>query len=149
MYVQSTQKGKEMKRFILIAMILFCANSLKSQEFKFLPMKYDAPNTINGTFANYSIFKYDKVKHFSLHAAMVLINPIKKYDLDLWCSVAFGVGYEIYDGFDHKRTLGFSWTDLIFDVSGAITGVWLKDMLHSRGIYVLIDKRGITFNWRL
>lgn len=131
-----------MKRVLIIFSLLLSFSVLEAQTFKFLPLGYDAPDTKNGKY-----IKYDKIGHFTLHTALVLFNPIKKNNIDLYTSILFGVCYEVYDGFDWKRTCGFSFVDLIFDVSGAILGTFLKDLCH-HWFYVLVDKNGISLQLR-
>ena len=128
-----------MKKLILI---LFLFSPVEAQTFKVLPWEYDAPTTEHGDF-----FKYDKADHFTSHALLTMIIPTKKYDLDLWLSVTVGVLWEIRDGLQWKRSGGFSRVDLIADIAGAMFGVWLKDLCHELGFYVLINKNGISINF--
>ena len=129
-----------MKKLILI---LFLISPVEAQTFKFLPLKYDAPDTEQG-----DLFKYDKLDHFAAHALLTMMIPTKKYNLDLWGSVAVGFIYEIKDGFEWRRTLGFSVVDFILgDIAGAMAGVFLKDLLHQFGIYILINKNGISIHF--
>ncbi len=128
-----------MKKLILI---LFLVSPVEAQTFKVLPMEYDAPDTPHGDF-----FKYDKLDHFAGHVLLTMAIPIKKYNLDFWGSVFAGLIFEINDGFEWHRTSGFSRTDFIFDVAGSIAGVWLKDILHQFGIYILINNNGISIHF--
>ena len=130
-----------MKKLILI---LFLVSPVEAQSFKFLPMKHDAPNTQQGDF-----FKYDKLDHFTAHALLTMAIPTKKYNLDLWCSIFAGLIYELNDArpVNVDVTMGFSRTDFIFDIAGAIFGVFLKDLFHSIGVYVLIERNRISLNF--
>lgn len=106
-------------------------------------MKYDAPDTENGKY-----IKYDKAEHFIAHAVLAMVIPTKKYNLDFWGSVFVGLIFELNDGItDYERTLGFSRVDFIFDIAGAMAGVFLKDLLHSIGIYILINNNGISIHF--
>lgn len=127
-----------MKKLILI---LFLVSPVEAQTFKWYPIERDYPNS------EYGVLKYDKLDHFAGHVLLTMVIPVKKYNLDFWGSVFAGVIYEINDGFEWRRTNGFSWVDLIFGISGSITGVFLKDLLHEFGIYILINKNGISINF--
>ncbi len=127
-----------MKTLILL---LFLFSPVEAQTFKWYPIERDYLDSEHG-----SIFKYDKVDHFTSHALLTLIIPTKKYNLDLWLSVTAGLLYEVRDGYQWKRSGGFSCVDFIADVSGAIAGMWIKDLCHSLGVYVLINRDGISIN---
>lgn len=129
-----------MKRLILI---LFLFSPVEAQTFKILPLERDAPNSEQGKYV-----KYDKVEHFVAHAMLTMIVPTKKYDLDLWLSVTAGLLWEIRDGLQWKRSGGFSITDFILgDIAGAIAGVFLKDLCHELGFYILINDNGISIHF--
>ncbi len=133
---------KLIKRIILIAIVLLWCDNLMAQGFKFLPLKYDAPDTPHG-----DIFKYDKLDHFAGTALLTMVIPIRKYNLDLWVPMAANFLFEIKDGFQHKRSWGFSWVDTLAGVAGPILGMWLKDILYNKGIYVLVNRNGISLQF--
>ena len=131
-----------MRKLILTCAILLLSSPVEAQSFKWYPVERDFPNSKYGKF-----FKYDKADHFATSALSVMIIPTKKYNLDFWTTIVLGVGYEIYDGYDWRRSGGFSVTDLIFNIAGAITGVWIKDLCHTLGISVLVNRNGISINF--
>ncbi len=111
-----------MKKLIIIA-FLFSISPLEAQTFKVLPLKYDAPSTLQGDF-----FKYDKLDHFVSHALLTMCIPSKKYRLLV--PFALGLAYEVYDGFTWNRSGGFSVVDMIANIAGIIFGIWLEDLFH-------------------
>lgn len=129
-----------MRKLILI---LFLFSPVEAQTFKLYPVHNDYPDSKYGSF-----LRYDKADHFAISALLVTIIPTKKYNLDFWLSVSAGFSWEIRDGLNHKRTGGFSWIDFILgDIAGAMAGVWLKDLCHELGVYVLINKNGISIHF--
>lgn len=132
-----------MKKLFLIIIIFFVCVPVFGQV-RFLPMKYDSPLTESGSF-----FKYDKLDHFCSHALLVMAIPTKKYNIDFWISVTAGFIFELNDGTNaqFRRTLGFSRVDFIGDVTGAIMGMFLKDIFHKFGVYILVNKDGISLKF--
>lgn len=130
------------RKLLLIAIIALWGVSLQAQSFKVLPMKYDAPDTPHG-----DIFKYDKLDHFAGTALLTMVIPIRKYNLDLWIPMTANFLFEIKDGFQHERSWGFSWVDVIAGVAGPIVGMWLKDLLYNKGIYVLVNRNGLSIHF--
>jgi len=128
-----------MKKLILI---LFLFSPVEAQTFKVLPWEYDSPTTEQG-----DLFKYDKLDHFVSHMVLTMIIPTKRNNLDLLVSIGAGFLFEVVDGFNNSRTWGFSRTDFIFDIAGSIAGVFLKDLCHELGFYVLINKNGISIHF--
>ncbi len=131
-----------MKYIQLTLFIMLFSTITQAQGFKVLPFKYDSPNTPHG-----DIFKYDKLDHFIGSTVLTMVIPIRKYNLDLFLSIGAGFLFEIKDGYQWKRSWGFSRTDLIADIAGSILGMWLKDLLYSKNIYILINKKGISINF--
>jgi hypothetical protein len=131
-----------MKRAILIVIIALWGYSLQAQSFKVLPMKWDAPDTPHG-----DIFKYDKLDHLVGTALLTMAIPARKHNLDLWLPITANLLFEIKDGFQWRRSWGFSRTDLIAGIAGPIFGMWLKDCLYNRGICVVINKNGISLHF--
>ena len=119
-----------MKRFLIIFFLLFSFSPIEAQTFKILPLKYDAPCTMQGDF-----FKYDKLDHFAGTALLTMCIPYKKYRF--WLPVVLGLTYEIYDGFDWKRSGGFSVVDMIANIAGTIFGIWLQDLFHQINFRIL------------
>ncbi len=131
-----------MKKLFLTCFALLLFSSLEAQSFKILPMAYDSPFSQQG-----DVFRYDKLDHFTGSALLTMAIPTRKYNLDLWLSFSAGLLYEINDGFDWHRTSGFSRIDMIANVTGAIFGMWLKDLLWHRGIYILVNRNGIAIKF--
>ena len=110
-----------MKKIIII-LFLF-SPSLEAQSFKVLPLEYDSPTTLQGDF-----FNYDKLDHFAGSALLTMCIPSKKYRF--WVPALLGLSYEIYDGFDWKRSGGFSVVDMMANIAGIIFGIWLEDLFQ-------------------
>lgn len=128
-----------MKKLILI---LFLFSPVEAQTFKFLPLKHDAPDTEQG-----DLFKYDKADHSFGAMVLSLCIPTKKYNLDFWLPVGFGFLFEIKDGFQWKRSYGFSIVDNLAHIVGSGIGILIKDLCHEFGVYVLINKNGISVHF--
>ena len=67
--------------------------------------------------------KIDKVKHFVVSFAMMLIiQAMINVYVALIVTVCVGIAKEVYDGF-RKNGSGFSFADLFYDYAGAISGM--------------------------
>lgn len=93
---------------------------------KFLPWHLDKWLSQQG-----SLLPYDKLEHFLLaFIGIFIFNRVFNWSIKTGIIVALllGIGWEIKDGilpYDWERGLiqGFSWKDLIADVTGIFTGV--------------------------
>lgn len=104
-----------MKKSIFIFVLLLPIIVL-SQDFKFLPWKYDRWGSTDGHF----LLRHDKLSHLVRDGA--IFWGLGKFGVsDKWrfsLTTAGAIGWEIRDGIAWRTTDGFSWKDLFAGMAG-------------------------------